>query len=158
MHGKAIKNRLLIGYWKLEGTESMCGSKIDTSIVLLMIVSTVRSTQSIFMAYIAFFCLNMLRNCCPFLYELLTSERSEEVPFFIGANGPGKGSPKFAVFNPRVVLFLRVGRWHWGKTGLIPNPTDWHCRFLDRAICWGTLFSDRNAKMGPAWARVHLKS
>ena len=30
--------------------------------------------------------------------SFLTSERSEEVPFFIAVNGPGKGSPQFAVF------------------------------------------------------------
>ena len=36
-------------------------------------------------------------------YEMSASERSEEVPFFIVANGLGKGYGKFAVFLERSI-------------------------------------------------------
>ena len=40
--------------------------------------------------------------------DFLTSERSEEVPFFIEANGPGKGCGKFAVFVNELIQKVAI--------------------------------------------------
>ena len=91
--------------------------------------------------------------------NLLTSERSEEVPFLRGVLWGVERTrvPPFAVFWEKVVFVFGVGWCRWGKLGFGRSPTELLRRFLKSAIYRGNLFSGQNAKTGPVGARFHVE-
>ena len=70
----------------------------------------------------------------------------------------GYGLSAIQVFRHELVLFFVRFGWNCGHVYFIPSCRGCRCLFFDSAIYRGSLFCDRNAKMGPDRATLHLES